>query len=121
MRQDINWSNIYPFMPNPAAEDHPVGSPAYTALTYFAGNYTEMISALHSVFNGHPEDYFPMLSKMYGLGGMATTLMQTPDPRFPVEANVRLGPVWVWMKNVSKYHQDWKGYSPQPPRPSWGC
>merc|ERR1712166_205637 len=117
----MNWTKIYQFKPNPVPENYPEGTKERLMLTQFAANYTQMLSVLHACFNGSPTSYYPALEKMYQLSTMATNLMKTPDPRFPLGSGLMLGPPWLWLKNVSKYADDWKGYPIKPPHPQWGC
>jgi len=116
----VNWTEIYQFQANPSPDDHPPGSQEAIELTWFANNYTDLLVELHDTFNGAPQKYFDTIAKMYQLNDRAVSLMQTPDPRFPNSSGVMLGPNWNWVANRSKYGSGWKGFSPMPPRPTWG-
>lgn len=119
--KSVNWTAISTFMSDPSPDDHPEGSEARELLTYFAANYTVLLSELHSCFNGSPDMYYKTLAKMYVLGSAAVNLMKTPDPRFPPEEGVMLGPTFLWLGEYSRYKDDWHGYTlPMPPRPLFG-
>jgi hypothetical protein len=76
-------SGVLPLRPDCRIADYPDGSQAKTRITQFAYSYSNMLNALHDVFNGNPDKLDAAIGLMYDLRTSAVSLMQTPDPTKP--------------------------------------
>ena len=99
----INWSDTRNFTANPSYSDFPPGSAAHDALRNFAGNYTQMLVALHVSFNGQPTRMVDAVMQMYQLSAQAESLMAIPDPRFHPGDNMVLGPAYEYLAEASSF------------------
>ena len=96
----IEWGSVYDFVPNPTLTDFENYTEAHDLVKSFASNYTELLVALHNVFNGSPSSYFNTLAAMHDLTTWAEALLQTPDPR---NASFAIGPVWEFVPSASHH------------------
>jgi hypothetical protein len=76
-------SGVWPLRANCKIADYATDSQARTRITQFAYNYSNMLNALHDVFNGNPDKLDAAIGLMYDLRTLAAALMQTPDPTAP--------------------------------------
>jgi len=77
----------------------------------FAGNYTELLVAMHNTFNGQPDLLMETIGQMYTLKSSAIELMETPDPR--ISANTMgIGPPWEYIPQRSQFEA--RGRKPFP-------
>jgi hypothetical protein len=58
-----------------------------------------MLNALHSVFNGNPDELDAAIGLMYDLQTLAASLMGTPDPTKP---GFNVGPSFEYLQTRSK-------------------
>jgi hypothetical protein len=88
-------SDVVPLRPNCKIADYADGSQAKTRITQFAYSYSNMLNALHDVFNGNPDKLDAAVGLMYGLRTSAASLMQTPDPTKP---GLNVGPSFEYVQ-----------------------
>lgn len=98
----IDWGSpaVLSFSPNPQVSDFEDFPEAHALASYFAGNYTQLLVALHKVFNGQPDTYFSTITAMHQITGLATALLETPDPR---NSSQVLGLTWEYVPEASEY------------------
>lgn len=96
---DTNYSAVPIFKASPKAEDFKDYPDVFAKVTQFNVCYTNFLAALHDVFNGQPGNFGRTVGSMYQLGGLARSLVNTPDPRYPDE-KLFVGMSWEWA-NVS--------------------
>jgi rubrerythrin len=87
-------SGVWPLRPNCKIADYPDHSQAKTRIAQFAYNYSNMLNALHSVFNGSPDKLDAAIGLMYDLRVSAASLMQTPDP---TKSGFNVGPSFEYV------------------------
>lgn len=75
----FNPDEVWPMIDNPSLVTFPAGSRAEILSQQFAESYQALLSALHTTFNGHPENMNTAIGAMYSLGLQAVQLMQTPS------------------------------------------
>lgn len=75
----FNPDEVWPMIDNPSLATYPAGSRAELLSQQFAESYQALLSALHTTFNGHPENMNTAIGTMYSLGLQAAQLMQTPS------------------------------------------
>jgi len=71
-------AGVSPMKPNPKIADFAPGSLAYTRVSEFAYSYSSLLNALHTAFNGAPDNINAAIGLMYELKMEAVALMQTP-------------------------------------------
>jgi hypothetical protein len=76
-------SGVWPLRSNCKIGDYPDSSQAKTNITQFANRYSNLLNALHDVFNGEGDKLNDAIGVMSDLQTSATSLMQIPDPTKP--------------------------------------
>jgi hypothetical protein len=89
-------SGIFPLRPNCKISDYPDGSQAKIRIIQFAYNYSNMLNALNSVFNGNSDKLDAALGLMFDLRTLAASLMGTPDPTKP---GFNVGPSFEYVQS----------------------
>lgn len=88
-------SGVFPLRPNCKIADYSDGSQAKTRISQFAYSYSNMLNALHDVFNGNSDKLDAAIGLMYDLRTSAASLMQTPDPTKP---GLNVGPSFEYVQ-----------------------
>src|SRR5262249_39802200 len=76
---DVDWNAVHPVRDNPRSADYPAGSPVRMKMDAFNRAYSDMLRALHRVFNGEPSRMPSAVSGMRDLRTLAVELMATPS------------------------------------------
>jgi Ferritin-like len=87
-------NGVYPMRPNPKLSDFDPGSQAYTRVAEFSFAYSNLLNALHTAFNGKPDNINVAIGLMYELKMLAVSLMQTPAND---GTNMTAGPSYVYV------------------------
>jgi hypothetical protein len=87
-------NGVYPMRPNPKLGDFKPGSQAYTRVAEFSFAYSNLLNALHTAFNGKPDNINVAIGLMYELKMLAVSLMQTPADD---GTNRTAGPSYVYV------------------------
>lgn len=87
-------NGVYPMKPNPKLGDFTPGSQAYTRVAEFSFAYSSLLNALHTAFNGKPDNIDVAIGLMYELKMLAVSLMQTPAND---GTNMTAGPSYVYV------------------------
>jgi hypothetical protein len=87
-------NGVYPMKPNPKLGDFKPGSQAYTRVAEFSFAYSNLLNALHTAFNGKPDNINVAIGLMYELKMLAVSLMQTPAND---GTNMTAGPSYVYV------------------------
>src|SRR5262249_49421534 len=70
---------VWAMMDDPDLVLFPVGSRAQVLSMQFAQTYQSLLNALHTVFNGQPDQLNEAIGLMYSLSVLARQLMETPS------------------------------------------
>lgn len=87
-------NGVYPMKPNPKLSDYEPGSLAYTRSLEFSFAYSNLLNALHTAFNGTPDNINVAIGLMYELKMLAVSLMQTEADD---GTNMTAGPSYVYV------------------------
>lgn len=79
--QLVDWSARYPMIPNPKAADFVDQPDVHAMMCAFNRQYTALLRALHSAFNGAPTVLRDAVPIMYDLKYKAQALMAVPSGR----------------------------------------
>jgi hypothetical protein len=83
----LDPTGVYDVPTNPMATDYPSGSAVREACDAFNAAYTNLLIALHAVFNGHSTDLGDAIGAMDDLGSMAVDMMS---------GSMHVGPSFEW-------------------------
>jgi CDGSH-type Zn-finger protein len=89
----IDWDAVHPMRDNPRTADHAPGSPVRAKMDAFNRQYSDMLRALHRVFNGEPAGMSGVVSAMRDLRTLAEELMTTPSG----DGVTTAGPSFEWV------------------------
>jgi hypothetical protein len=88
-------SGVWPLRSNCKISDYAVGTQAYTRISEFAYNYSNLLNSLHNAFNGNPSRLDTAMGLMYDLRTLSAALMQTPDP---TNSRFNVGPSFEYVQ-----------------------
>jgi CDGSH-type Zn-finger protein len=88
----IDWDAVYPMRENPKSSDYAPGTPIRLKMDEFNQRYSDMLRALHQVFNGAPAQMFAAVSAMRELKTLAQELMRMPSG----DGQTTAGPSFEW-------------------------
>jgi disulfide oxidoreductase YuzD len=91
-------AGVYPMKPNPKIGDFAPGTQARSRLEEFSRAYSNLLNALHTAFNGHPDKIDAAIGLMYELKMIAVSLMQTPAGD---GSNATAGPSYEYIEAFS--------------------
>ena len=89
----IDWDAVYPMRDNPRSVDYTSGSAVREKMDAFNRVYSDMLRALHRVFNGEPARMRSAISAMRELRALGVALMQMPSG----DGKTTAGPSFEWM------------------------
>jgi hypothetical protein len=89
-------TGVYPMTPNPKLSDFKPGTQAHTRVAEFSFAYSSLLNALHTAFNGKPDNINVAIGLMYELKMLAVALMQTPAAT-DGSTNMTAGPSYVYV------------------------
>jgi len=89
----VDWDAVHPMRDNPRSADYAPGSPVREKMDAFNRTYSDMLRALHRVFNGEPTRMPAAVSAMRDLRALATELMAMPSG----DGTTTAGPSFEWM------------------------
>ena len=89
----IDWDAVHPVRDNPRTAEYPPGSPVRQKMETFNRQYSDMLRALHRVFNGEPAGMFAAVSGMRDLKSLAEELMTMPSG----DGQTTAGPSFEWV------------------------
>jgi CDGSH-type Zn-finger protein len=89
----IDWNAVHPMRDNPRTSDYAPGSPVRQKMETFNRQYSDMLRALHRVFNGEPTGMFTVVNAMRDLRSRAEELMTMPSG----DGQTMAGPSFEWV------------------------